>query len=59
MFLCDECLKKLEIEPPFRIFRSQGPCEDCRKVRVCADYPTRLLPPQKPAEEKPQEATAP
>ncbi len=51
MFLCPDCLKKMGLEDVFWLMRSRGPCEDCRQVAICIDYPTKLMPPRKPPEE--------
>lgn len=48
MFLCHECLEKMCLEDILWLLRSRGPCEDCRKVAICTDYPTRLMPIRKP-----------
>jgi len=46
MFICGPCLRKRH--PNVFIFtRSEGPCEDCGKTRICADIPTSALPPKR------------
>ena len=37
MFLCDPCVKKLQIPVKISIVKSAGRCEDCGKTSVCWD----------------------
>jgi hypothetical protein len=41
MFLCKECHAKDACKIPFDQHpKSQGPCEGCEKVSLCADCPS-------------------
>lgn len=42
MFYCEEC--RLDRQWPESFSRSEGPCEICKKVAVCYDYPSSYLP---------------
>ena len=40
MFICEDCIKNYQIDVPKEfLLRSQGPCEDCHKVKLCYDVP--------------------
>lgn len=45
MFICDDCLKKNDIDDPLSLFapRSYGPCECCGDNKSCSDIPSRRL----------------
>lgn len=54
MFYCGECAK--ENNWPDGWAKSHGPCEICKRTRLCSDVPSSQLPPAKP---KPEEEYRP
>ena len=45
MFICEDCIKKYYVflDLRFRLFRSQGPCENCHETKPCYDIYHDLL----------------
>lgn len=51
MFYCNKCASKRQW--PSTLFKSEGPCEICEKVRLCNDLPSSMLPlPEKKTKEE-------
>jgi hypothetical protein len=49
MFLCDDCLKKFNIDDFWADIasRSRGPCESCKKSAICYDIHHSAIRPAK------------